>query len=143
MFGQAMGMSCRDGESGRQQQWRVHTTHTHTPSKKQNKKSSPCRGTRRRTRRPALAGIDHRGLLVFMSPLSRLSPLLSCVLTHSGSIIVPPRLRSDVKVPWSVRRRARAAAAARSGTRESCRGVHVTHSRRGRVASPRLLQMAL
>lgn len=35
------------------------------------------------------AGIYHSGLFVFMSPLSGLSPLLNCVLTHFGSIMLP------------------------------------------------------
>lgn len=93
----------------------TQNTHRRTPK-------IPCRDTERRGRADS-AGIDHRGLLVFMSPLSRLSPLHSCVLTHTGSIIAPPRPRSDMKVPWCVWMCARRAAAARSETAGRERGV--------------------
>lgn len=101
----------------------AHTIHTHTHTPK-----NPCRDTQRHGRADS-AGSDHRGLLVFMSPLFRLSPLHSCVLTHCRSIIAPPRPRSDMKVPWNVWMCARPAAAVRSGTPER-RGVCVTQRRR-------------
>lgn len=111
-------------QSESQQQWQAHATHTQP----------------RKTHRDVAdsAGTDHRGLLVFMSPLSRLSPLLSCVLTHSGSIIGSLLLRSDMKVPWNVWMRARPTVV-RSGT---CK-KGVCHRKPTWVALPRFLQMAL
>lgn len=55
----------------------------HTLSRNKKKKNANQKRNMANT-----AGIYHSRLFVFMSPLPGLSPLLNCVLTHFGSIML-------------------------------------------------------